>query len=291
MATNPILVIGSTGNVGRSVVNQLAERGLPVRALVRRPEGAALPEGIEIAQGDLTDPDSLDAALHGVDSVFLMWPLPSGDAATAVTKKIAASARRLVLMSSFAAGDERADPENPISQVHIAVEQAIEQTGLEWTILRPHGFAANTLGWASQIREDGVVRGVYGSVVSTLIHEADIAAVATTALTTDGHVGATYDLTGPQALTQIEQVAAIGEVIGRPTRWEETTLEVAREQLLTQMPAPYADGMLEAFGRLAHAEPDQPTTTVETVTGTPARTFSQWVADHAAEFDPTAGRH
>ncbi|WP_432969960.1 SDR family oxidoreductase [Dactylosporangium sp. CA-233914] len=286
MTTNPILVIGSTGNVGRQVVTQLAEGGLPVRALARRPERAGLPDGVEVVQGDLSDLDSLGPALRDVDSVFLMWPLPSGDLATAIANTIATSASRLVLLSSTAASDERTDRENPISQVHLAVERAIERTTLEWTFLQPHGFATNTLGWAPQIREDGVVRGAYGSVVSTLIHEADMAAVAVAALTTDGHAGAKYDLTGPQALTQIEQVRVIGEVIGRPTRWEETTPEVAREQFLTWMPAPYADAMLAAYARLAAAEPDQPTTTVETVTGTPARTFSQWVADHAAEFDP-----
>jgi uncharacterized protein YbjT (DUF2867 family) len=284
MATNPILVIGSTGNVGRHVVTQLTERGLPVRALARQPERAGLPDGVEVVRGDLSDLDSLDAALRGVDSVFLMWPLSTGDPAPAVANTIAAGAGRLVLLSSAAASDERADPENPISQVHVAVERAVERTSLEWTFLQPHGFATNTLSWAPQLRAGDVVRSAYGSVVSTLIHEADMAAVAVEALTTDGHAGARYDLTGPRALTQIEQVRVIGEVTGRRTRWEEVPREVAREQLLTWMPARYADAMLDAYARLAGEEPALPTDTVEKVTGRPARTFPQWVADHAADF-------
>ncbi|WP_370938436.1 NAD(P)H-binding protein [Amycolatopsis sp. cg13] len=280
------LVIGATGNVGRQVVVQLTERGLPARALARRPEQANPPSGVEVVPGDLSDVDSLRAALRGVDSVFLMWPLISGDPAQEIADTIAGSARRLVLLSSAAA---RNDSDDAISQVHRAVEKAIERTSLEWTFLQPHGFATNTLGWASQIRENGVVRGAYGSVYSTLIHEADMAAVAVTALTSDGHVGAKYDLTGAAALTQVEQVRVIGEVIGRETRWEEVPREVARELLLERIPAKYADAMLDAFARLAGREPDRPTTTVEDVTGVPARTFAQWVADHAAEFAP-AGR-
>lgn len=283
MTTAPTLVIGATGNVGRQVAVQLAERGLPVRAMARRPEKANLPASVEVVPGDLSDVDSLRAALRGVDSVFLMWPLMSGDPAEAVADTIAGSARRLVLLSSAAV---RGDSDDAISRVHRAVEEAIEHTSLEWTFLRPHGFATNTLGWASQIRESGVVRGAYGSVYSTLIHEADLAAVAVTALTSDGHVGAKYDLTGAAALTQVEQVRVIGEVIGRETRWEEVPREVARELLLQRIPAEYADAMLDAFARLASSEPDRPTSTVEEVTGVPARTFAQWVADHAAEFDP-----
>ncbi|GAA1028157.1 MULTISPECIES: NAD(P)H-binding protein [Amycolatopsis] len=278
-----ILVIGATGNVGRQVVVQLTERGVPVRALARRPEQAELPGGVEVVSGDLSDVDSLRTALRGVDSVFLMWPLISGKPAQEIADTIAESARRLVLLSSAAA---RTDSDDAISRVHRAVEKAIERTSLEWTFLQPHGFATNTLGWAAQIREDGVVRGAYGSVSSTLIHEADMAAVAVAALTSDGHVGAKYDLTGAAALTQVEQVRVIGEVIGRETRWEEVSREVARELLLERIPAEYADAMLDAFARLADREPDRPTTTVEEVTGVPARTFAQWVADHAGEFGP-----
>ncbi|SFQ63455.1 NAD(P)H-binding protein [Amycolatopsis rubida] len=276
-----VLVIGATGNVGRQVAVQLAGHGLSVRALARRPEKADVPGGVDVVPGDLSDADSLRAALRGVDSVFLMWPLISGEPAEAIADAVAAGARRLVLLSSAAA---RRDSDDAISRVHRAVEKAIERTSLEWTFLQPHGFAANTLGWASQIRGDGVVRGAYGSVYSTLIHEADMAAVAVAALTSEGHAGAKYDLTGPAALTQVEQVRVIGEVIGRETRWEEVPRDVARERLLERIPAEYADAMLDAYARLAGGEPDRPTTTVEDVTGVPARTFAQWVADHAAEF-------
>ncbi|MGW7533512.1 NAD(P)H-binding protein [Amycolatopsis sp. NPDC054798] len=277
------LVIGATGNVGRQVALQLTERGLPVRALARRPEKADLPDSVEVVQGDLSDVDSLRTALRGADSAFLMWPLISGEPAEAIADTIAGSARRLVLLSSAAA---RSGSDDAISQVHLAVEKAIERTSLEWTFLQPHGFATNALNWAPHIRKDGVVRGAYGSASSTLIHEADMAAVAVAALTSDGHAGAKYDLTGPSALTQVDQVRVIGEVIGRETRWEEVSREVARELLLERIPAKYADVMLDAYARLAQREPDRPTATVEEVTGVPARTFAQWVADHAAEFDP-----
>jgi uncharacterized protein YbjT (DUF2867 family) len=125
---------------------------------------------------------------------------------------------------------------DPINQLHADIERLIERTGLAWTFLRASGFATNALWWAPQIRADGVVRAPYGAAVRSSIHERDIAAVAVRALTGDGHAGAQHLLTGPQALTQVEQVRAIGEAIGRPLRYEEIARETARQQLLAAMP-------------------------------------------------------
>ena len=87
---------------------------------------------------------------------------------------------------------------------------------MEWTFLRPTGFAANTLMWAPQIRAKGAVRWPYGQAARSLIHEADISDAGIRVLTEDGHGGASYVLSGPEAMTQVDQVHAIGEAIGRP---------------------------------------------------------------------------
>jgi uncharacterized protein YbjT (DUF2867 family) len=281
-----VLVIGATGNVGRQVVTQLVERQVSVRALARRPAEAGLPAAVEVVGGDLTELDSLRSALRGVVSVFAMWPLHNGDAAPAVMDTIAASTERLVLLSSAAARPELADPANPISATHLAVEEAVERAGLAWTFLQPRAFATNTLTFASQIRAGDVVRGIHGDMAMTLIHEADMAAVAVRALTSDGHVKARYELSGPELLRQSEQVQIIGEVLGRPIRWVEVSRAVAREQMLDVIPESHVDRMLDAYARLAESEsaPEPPTTTVEDVTGAPARTYRQWVADHRADF-------
>ncbi|MFB9876479.1 NAD(P)H-binding protein [Planobispora siamensis] len=288
-----ILVTGATGKVGGQVVSLLLEAGAPVRALVRDPASAVLPYGVEVAAGDLADPASLDAALKGAGSVFLLWPTLAADhAAPATIGVIAGSARRIVYLSANGVPEEAPDdPPRELGGIigsHALIERLIARSGAEWTFLRPTGFAANTLGWADQIREDGVVRAPFGRAARSLIHERDIAAVAARVLTEEGHSGARYVLTGPRAVSQIEQAHAIGEAIGREVRFEEVPAETAREQMLAAWgDAPTVDGMLRAWAKMAE-EPEPVTATVEEITGTPARTFREWAADHAADFGPRA---
>ncbi|MFC9394378.1 hypothetical protein ACFTWS_14610 [Streptomyces sp. NPDC057027] len=116
------------------------------------------------------------------------------------------------------------------------------------------------------------------------LHERDLAAVAVRALTDDGHAGASYRLTGPEALTQAEQVRIIGEVIDRPVVWTETPEETARQEMLAQgWPPAVVDGVLRAQAELV-TTPGPLTSTVESVTGAPARTFRAWAGDHARDF-------
>ncbi|MFI7487369.1 NAD(P)H-binding protein [Micromonospora echinaurantiaca] len=269
-----ILVVGASGNVGRHVVSQLR---VPVRALARDPAAARLPAGVEVVRGDLTDPDSLAAALTGVGAVFLLWPSYSVEGAAPVVDAIAAHASRVVYLSA------RQAAEGPDS-VWGGVEQLIERSGLGWTFLRCGGFATNTLGWAEQIRAGGVVRAPFADAARSLIHEADIAAVAVAALTGDGHDKQAYELTGPEVVTQAEQARLIGEAIGRPVRFAEQPVAEARAEMLAGGADPvFVDQALSYWARLVH-EPESVTNTVAEVTGRPARTFRQWARDHAADF-------
>lgn len=128
------------------------------------------------------------------------------------------------------------------------------------------------------------MRWPYGEAARSLIHERDIAAVAVRVLTEDGHGGEKYVLTGPEALTQVEQVRAIGEAIGRSLRFEEISPEAARKQMLAGgWPPSLADGALDYWAKLV-MEPEPVTHVVEEVTGAPARTFGQWALDHADDF-------
>lgn len=276
-----ILVTGATGTVGRQVVSQLLDTGGDVRALVRDPDSADLPGGVELLRGDLSDPATLTAALHGVGAVFLVWPFTSPEAATdiapAVVEVIAEQGRRIVYLSAEAVGSE---PESFWAQL----ERLVEHSAAEWTILRPTGFAKNTLMWAEQIRTDGVVRWPYAKAARSLIHEADIAAVAVRALTEHGHSGKTYVLTGPQALTQTEQVHAIGEAIDRPLRFAEIPREQARPGLVAAFgDEAFADSALDAWAAFV-TEPERVTPTVQETTGNRARTLRDWASDHADDF-------
>jgi uncharacterized protein YbjT (DUF2867 family) len=280
-----ILVTGATGTVGRQVVTQLRERGVPVRAVTRDPVSAGLPAGVEVVRGDLADPASLEPHLAGADSVFLVWPFTSPELAAGlgarVVELLARHVTRVVYLSAQAAAGR---PDS----FWATMERLIEDSGVAWTFLRPTGFAANTLMWADQVRGQGVVRWPYGAATRSLVHESDLAAVAVRALAEDRHAGQRYLLTGPEAITQADQVRIIGEVTGRAVRWEELPPEEARRQLLAAWGDPgFVDSALATWAGLV-TQPEPVTRTVEEITGAPARTFRQWAADHVSDFRPTS---
>ncbi|MDF5757644.1 NAD(P)H-binding protein [Spongiactinospora sp. TRM90649] len=283
-----ILVTGATGIVGRQVVDQLLRAGADVRALTRTPAAAKLPPQVEVFQGDLTDPASVAAALDGVDRMYLFPVEESAREVVELARQ--AGVRRIVVLSgaSVTAG------------LHVnPVEQAVEESGLEWTHVRPCEFMTNLLQiWAPAIRAERVVRYPFADEPMNLIHEADIAAVAVTALLRDGHHGKAYTLTGPALITVREQVAAIGAALGEEVRYEEVTRERARELMKAQggFAAESADLMLgfveydgaapadgayadQDWSALMRVWPD-----VEHVTGHPPRPYTQWAHDHALDF-------
>ncbi|MBS1786884.1 MAG: NmrA family NAD(P)-binding protein [Acidobacteria bacterium] len=280
-----ILVIGSTGTVGRQVVSQLDTANVLVRALTRNPASTNLPLQAEIVYGDLTIPDSLDQALNQVDAVFLVWTAPATAVQPAI-ERIARHVRRIVFLSS---PHQTAHPffqqPNPMATMHKEIERLIQACGFQWTFLRPGMFAVNCLSWwTPQIREgNNVVRWPYGEAPTAPIHERDIAAVGIQTLCEEGHDGKDYVLTGPESLTQSEQVRIIGEVIGRPLRFEEISPDEAQRELLTVIPPPAVTMLLNAWAA-ALGRPAYVTTAVEDLTGTPARSFRDWVQDHASEF-------
>ncbi|MFT2020126.1 NmrA family NAD(P)-binding protein [Streptomyces sp. 796.1] len=278
-----ILVTGATGTVGRHVVAGLVRAGVDVRALVRDPAAAALPAGVEAVRGDLADLASLAAAVRGVERAYLMWPgLPVDPR---VVEVITEQVQHVAYLSTDVA--DLADDEEP-TWYHQAIERQLRQSGVSWTFLRAIDFAANALRWADQIRQ-GTVRYPYGLAARSLIHERDIAEVAVQALTAEGagrerHDGAAHVLTGPAALTHIEQVRIIGEVIGRPVRWEELAPEVAREEFTAAWGnAEFVAGRLRAWESFV-AVPERVTDTVERLLGRPALPFRTWVTDHADDF-------
>ena len=180
--------------------------------------------------------------------------------------------------------EEQADP---VTTLHARIERLIEASGVLWTFLRPGVFATNArFWWAPQIRAGDVVRWPYADAVTSPIHQRDIAAVAVRALCEDGHAGAKYILTGPQSLTQREQVRTIGDALGRALRFEEIPPEAARREMT--MPALIADMLLGAWPATV-GKPAPVTSTVAEVTGVPASSFYDWVVDHAADFHGGAG--
>jgi len=232
--------------------------------------------------GDLTVPEALGGCLDGVDVVFLVWTAPVGTAPAAVDR-MAKHARRIVFLSSpHRTPHPFFQQPNPFRAVPAEIERLIEASGLRWTFLRPGMFAANSLSWwAPQIRAGDVVRWPYAAAPTAPIHERDIATVAVRALLEAGHDGAEYVLTGPQSLSQLEQVITIGDVIGRPLRFEEISPEEWRREM--RAPVAVANMLLDAWAA-AIGQPAFVTSTVAEITGSPARSFRDWVTDHAGEF-------
>ena len=278
-----ILVVGGTGTTGREVIAQLSANKVDVRALVRDPGRSRLPSGVEVLEGDLTAPASMDAALRDVDAVFLVWVAPR-DAVAAALERIAAHTRRIVFLSSpYKTPHPMFQQPNPVRGLHEEIERRIEASGVEWTLLRPGMFAANARHWwAPQIRAGNLVRWPYLSAPTAPIHQRDIAAVAVRALCDDGHAGAEYVITGPESLAQSEQVAMIGRAIGRDLRIEEISPEEARREW-SDWP-PFVVNMLLDAWAAAVGQPALVTSTVAEVTGAPPRTFLEWATDYASEF-------
>jgi uncharacterized protein YbjT (DUF2867 family) len=253
--------------------------------MVRDPGTAGLPPQVEVLPGDLTLPDSLDESLHGIDAVFLVWTAPPAAAAPAMDR-ITKQVRRIVYLSAPLKTPHpffQASLPNPSSALHEDIERLIERSGVEWTFLRPGMLASNALGWwAPQIRSGDVVRWPYLAAPTAPIDERDIAAVALRALRDNGHAGAEYVLTGPESLSQFEQVSTIGRAIGRSLKIVEMSPEETRREWAT-WPAPVVNMLLKSWAA-AIGQPAYVTTTVAEITGRPARTFFDWATDHTQAF-------
>ena len=281
----PVLVTGATGRIGSAVVERLLEAGVPVRALTHRPEAAAtLPADVDVVIGDFTAPESLDDALPGVGAIFLVWTVPPATA-PGVVERLATHTRRVVFLSSpHQTPHPFFQQPNPMAVVHADIERLIAATGVESTIIRPGMFASNTaFWWAPAIRADGAVRWPYAAAETAPVDDRDVAAVAARTLYEDGHVGGDYVLTGPESLTQAEQVRIIGDVLGRPITFEELSPDEFRSGTERSWPRPVVDMLLDAWGATM-GRPAFITSTVSDILGSPARTFRRWVTDHATAF-------
>jgi len=280
-----ILVIGGTGNVGRHVVDRLTAASARFRVMTRNPAPVGLPPQVEVVRGDLTDPDTLDRCLHDIDAVFLVWTAPPAAAERAL-ERIAKHARHIVFLTApLKTPHPFFQQPNPSRDVAERIERLIETSGMEWTFLRAGIFAGNARHfWGPQIRAGGAVRWPYLDAPTAPTDERDVAAAAVRTLCDDGHAGAEYVLTGPQSLTQREQIHTIGRAIGRSLRVEEMSPDEAPTELLPTFGSAIVVDMLLNAWAAAVGRPAFVTSTFAELTGASPRTFLDWATDHAAEF-------
>jgi uncharacterized protein YbjT (DUF2867 family) len=274
------LVTGATGNVGREVAGQLANGGHPVKGLIRGPESAdRLPAGVDPIVGDLGRPETFVGELDGVTAIHLLAGYDNLEALLAAAR--AAGVRRIVLQSSSSVPS--GDLGNAVARYHILSERTIRDSGLDWTFLQPNTFMTNTLEWRDQLAAGDTIRAAFGDVAVSTIDPADIAAVSVLALTSDAHVGATYRLSGPQALRPGDRVEILAGILDRPLRFEPLSNEQARAEMTASMPAEYVDAFFQFF---VDGTVDETTVhpTVQQLLGRPPGTFEHWAQAHADAF-------
>jgi uncharacterized protein YbjT (DUF2867 family) len=288
-----ILVTGGTGVVGHHLVDLLLAEGASVRAVTRSPD-AALPDGVDKVVGDPSRPDTIAAAMKGVHAVFV-HPRTMGQGHDPAlihesTTELLRLARDNGVTKAVAMSALNVDypldqqPSRLRGEYNKEVEAATEESGLQWTAVRPGYFATNTISsWAGQIRHGDVVRSAYGEAAWAPLHERDIAAVAAHALLHDDLIGQKPVLTGPEVLTQADMINTIGKAIGRPLRFEEVSHEAAREAMAR---GGLPEALIDGFLRLQAASYLQPglSKEIENILGRPALTFTQWAVEHASAF-------
>ncbi|MEU2681742.1 NAD(P)H-binding protein [Streptomyces sp. NPDC007107] len=277
-----IVVTGATGNIGRPLTQALADAGRQVTAVSRHE--AAVPDGVRHLTADLNEPAGLKPALDGAKALFLLL---SGDLhatganpADIIRQAADSGVRRVVLLSTLGVVTR------PFGHTRIAMralEDTLRESGLEWAVLRPGGFASNALWWAESVRAHQVVAAPFGDIGVPIIDPADIAEVAAACLLEDQHAGGIYELTGPEVITPRQQAAAIATALGSPVAFQELTREEAATAMTRSMPAELANDTLDILGSPNAAElrvsPD-----VRKVLGRAPRSFADWAARHVAAF-------
>ncbi len=272
-----ILVTGAGGNVGSELTGILSRNGHPVRALVRseRP----LPDGVEGVPGDLNEPTSLKPALEGVRGVFLLGGYNDMTGALSVMRDAGVEQVTLLSSRSVIGGHE----DNAVAGMHMAAEAAVRASELIWTFLRPSGFMSNALQWVPQLNAGDVVREPFADVPVATIDPYDIAAVAAESLTTPGHEGRAYAITGPEAVRPAERLAVLGELLGRELRLEPLADKEARETMSAEMPEKYVDAFFRFFSG-GEFDDSSVTTAVRDLTGRDPRGFADWAQAHLTAF-------
>lgn len=283
-----ILVTGATGTVGGAVVKELERLGAKdVRVLVRDPQRAeaVAPKGFEIVVGDLSKPETLGAALEGVERVFLLAP-PAPGLAKLETDFIEAAKRAGVrhVVNLSAIGADASAPEG-FGRWHGQTEERLKSSGLAWTILQGNFFMQNLLGSARAVAEEGHIYLGGGDGRAGFVDARDIAAVAARTLIEDGHEGKTYVVTGPEALSYYDVAEKLSAVAGKEVKYVALSPEQFREGALAQgLPEWLVDALAPLNELLASNKASAVTDVVREVGKKEPTTFDQFARDHAQAF-------
>ena len=281
-----ILVTGGTGAIGGELLRLLSQAGVPARALARDQHKAPTLPGITWIAGDLSKPATLPLAFEGAGTLFLLTRYYEDMVElqhNAIVAARAAGVSHVVKVSAFAASDHS---RAPVGRWHYEVEEELRESGVGWTILRPHHFMQNLLGQLDYIAKEGAVYSASGDGKIPYVDCRDVAAVAFVTLTQPGHLGKTYVVTGSEAISYREAAEIIGAAIGKRLRFIDESPDEARARRIREglPPAVVESAVAISAYQRAGGKSVTITTTVADLTGRRSRTFAEFAHEYAAVF-------
>src|ERR1700724_175827 len=230
------LVIGGTGKVGAEVVKELQKRKADIRLLVRK-DSTPMPPGVEVAIGDLLDPVSVQKALHGVDKLYLLNAvtpdeLTQGLIAYDLAKRL--KLKHIVYHSVFRVGHFK---DVPHFASKLAIENALRQFDVPFTIIRPNYFIQNDATLKDSLTQAGIYPMPLGNVGVSAVDIRDIAEATAIVLTSDEHYGQTYNLNGPEALSGPKAASIWSKLLGKEIRYAAHDMDAFEEQMRNSAPS------------------------------------------------------
>jgi uncharacterized protein YbjT (DUF2867 family) len=283
-----ILVTGASGTVGSEVVRQLQASGAKFRAAFHSEEKArkARDRGIDAVVVDYDKPETVDAALKGVDVLFLLSAGGTAQIAqeeNAVKAAKTAGVKHIVKLSAWGTETDSFS----FAHIHRAAEKAIEASGLKWTFLRPNGFMQNLANYSgSTIKSQGAIYSSAGDSKTSVIDVRDVAAVAVKVLTNpSAHEGKAYPLSGPEALSNDDFARKIGSVTGKPVKYVPLSdADYKGGMLGAGIPSDYADALLDLVAFYKRGGASKVTGDVKKIIGRDPISFDQYAKDNADAF-------
>ena len=289
MGATTVLVTGATGTVSSALLGAL--KGTPslrLRALVRDPAKAEglKKDGVEIANGDLEEPDTLAEAFDGVDILWLLTPasaLEPSMGSNAVLAAKRAKVKHIVRNSAIKAGH---DAPNRNGRLHALVEEAVKASGIPWTILRPHYYMQNLLSSASSVASDSALYMNMGKGRVGTIDGRDVGVFAAKVIEhPDRHVGKIYNPTGPESIDMAAAAETLSRVLGKQVNYVALPQDAAQQVMLGLGLSRWFVGNVVDYGRVySDGWGDFTTSDFKDITGQEARTFKQFATDFAPAF-------
>jgi uncharacterized protein YbjT (DUF2867 family) len=276
-----ILVTGASGQVGSETVRLLADQHQSARALVR--DASRAPHsGIEIVTGDFDRPDTLDAAMRGIETVVLVSPAVPAQEIAVIDSAVRQDVRHIVKITSKASADSPVDRRRGQAQI----EAHLEATGLSYTLLRANAYMQNLLALAPLIKQSGGFLMSAGDGQVGMIDARDVAATtAAVATVPRKHVDRTYWLTGPDLITYSDVAKELSEALRRTVEYRQIGPAEHRVAMIQAgVPEAVATSNAQAFSLIAEGDAAWLSDDVESITGTAPRALRTFIADHLAAF-------